>query len=107
MKNTPFNCANDWTGILNALADENRLQIVKVLLKQEASVNELVKILNINISIISRNLQKLESSGLLTRKKDGRRRVYGLTESLKSRLSDDKEVLDLGCCQFIFEDLGK
>ncbi len=96
-----------WTVILKTLADENRLQIIHELLKQEASVQDLANTLGIKIYNISKHLKILETCGLIGKRKDGTYRIYSITEDLKSRLSDDKQVLDLGCCKFIFTDLKK
>ncbi len=93
-----------WTAILKALADENRLQIIHYLLKQDASVQDLADNLGMKMYNISKHLKILESSGLVQKKKDGNRRIYNVSEHLKSRLSSNNEVLDLGCCKFIFSE---
>ncbi len=93
----------NWTTILKALADENRLQIIHELLKQESSVQDLSVALEIKTYNISKHLKILESSGLVRKRKDGVHRIYHITENLKSRFSDNNEVLDLGCCKFIFD----
>ncbi len=93
----------NWTTILKALADENRLQIIHELLKQESSVQDLSNALEIKTYNISKHLKILETSGLVRKRKDGVHRIYHITENLKSRFSDNNEVLDLGCCKFIFD----
>lgn len=92
----------NWTSILKALADENRLQIIHTLLKQESSVQDLSESLDLKTYNISKHLKILETSGLVQKRKDGVHRIYHVTEHLRSRLSDDNQVLDLGCCKFIF-----
>lgn len=92
----------NWTTILKALADENRLQIIHELLKQEASVQDLSSILNIKTYNISKHLKILETSGLVKKRKDGVHRIYHITQNLESHLSGNNMVLDLGCCKFIF-----
>ncbi len=94
----------NWTTILKALADENRLQILHELLKREASVQDLSAGLGIKTYNISKHLKILETSGLVSKRKDGVHRIYNITENLKSHLSDNNQVLDLGCCKFIFSD---
>ncbi len=91
-----------WTSILKALADENRLRIIHELLRQESTVQDLSMILDSRIYNVSKHLKILEASGLVKKKKDGIHRIYKITESLRSRLSDDNQMLDLGCCKFIF-----
>jgi ArsR family transcriptional regulator len=97
----------DWTFILKSLADESRLKIIHKLLKGEVSVHKLSDSLGLKIYNVSRHLKILESSGLVKKRKDGNLRIYGITDNLKSRLSDNKQVLDLGCCQFKFKGLRK
>ncbi|HDH06715.1 MAG TPA: ArsR family transcriptional regulator [Nitrospirae bacterium] len=91
-----------WTTALKALADENRLRIIHELLRQEASVQDLSKTLGIKTYNISKHLKILETSGLVGKRKDGVHRIYHITEKLRSRITDDNQVLDLGCCKFIF-----
>ncbi len=107
MKKSYLKSSLDWTVALKALADENRLQIIHELLKKEAAVNNLANTLGIKIYNISKHLKILETSGLVERRKEGNRRIYSITENLKSRLSDDRQILDLGCCKFMFKGLRK
>lgn len=93
---------NNWARILKALADENRLQIIQELLKREATVQDLSDILGIEIYNTSKHLKILEANGLVNKTKNGTQRIYYVTESLRSRLSEDNQALDLGCCQFVF-----
>ena len=94
----------NWTSILKALADESRIKIIHELLKQEATVQDLSTMLNIQIYNMSKHLKILEANELVKKRKDGRSRIYYVTESLRSRLSGDNHVLDLGCCKFVFGD---
>ncbi|MBI5665057.1 MAG: winged helix-turn-helix transcriptional regulator [Nitrospirae bacterium] len=93
----------NWTIILKALADETRLQIIHALLNKEASVQDLSSILGIKTYNISKHLRILETSGLVRKRKEGVHRIYHITENLKSHLSSNNQVLDLGCCKFIFD----
>ena len=54
-----------------ALADETRLRILNLVLFREFNVNELVNILNMGQSRISRHLKILTDSGLLAARRDG------------------------------------
>lgn len=56
---------------LKALSDETRLRLAHILLHYELSVNELVRILNMGQSRISRHLKILSEAGLLTSRRDG------------------------------------
>jgi len=49
-----------------ALSDETRLRLVHILLHYELSVNELVRILGMGQSRVSRHLKILTEAGLLT-----------------------------------------
>ncbi len=101
--NSPLN----WTLTLKALADENRLQIIHELLKQEASVQDLSNTLNIKMYNISKHLKILENGGLVKKRKEGVHRIYHITDTFMSRLSEDNQVLDLGCCKFMFGSSSK
>ncbi len=68
----------------------------------EATVQDLATILDIQMYNISKHLKILEANGLVQKRKDGIHRIYYVAESLRSRLSEDNQVLDLGCCKFIF-----
>ena len=96
-----------WTAILKTLADETRLQIIHELLKKEASVQDISTALTIKVYNVSKHLKILEACGLVKKRKEGTHRIYGITDRLKDHLSEDKQVLDLGCCKFIFTGLKK
>ncbi len=54
-----------------ALSDETRLRLLHILLHYELSVNELVSILRMGQSRVSRHLKILSEAGLLTFRRDG------------------------------------
>ncbi|AAS95087.1 ArsR/SmtB family transcription factor [Nitratidesulfovibrio vulgaris] len=54
-----------------ALSDETRLRLIHVLNRHELSVNELVSILEMGQSRVSRHLKILTGAGLLTSRRDG------------------------------------
>lgn len=54
-----------------ALADETRLRLMRLLVRFELNVGEIVAILNMGQSRISRHLRILVESGLLTARRDG------------------------------------
>lgn len=97
----------NWVNILKALADENRLQIISILLNKESYVNELSDLLGIAVCNISRHLKVLETNGLIEKRKKGTYIFYSVSEKLKFRLSKNCLVLDLGCCKFRFTDIKK
>lgn len=57
--------------LFKALADETRLRLLRILLAHELSVNELVTVLEMGQSRISRHLRILTDAGLLTSRRDG------------------------------------
>lgn len=59
-----------------ALADETRLRLAHILFHYELSVNELVQIMGIGQSRVSRHLKILTEAGLLRSRRDGLRVFY-------------------------------
>ena len=57
--------------LFKALADATRIRLLRLLIKHELSVNELVKVLKMGQSRISRHLRVLSDAGLLTNRRDG------------------------------------
>ncbi len=58
-------------GLFKALSDETRLRLMNVLNRFELSVNELVAILEMGQSRVSRHLKIMTGAGLLTSRRDG------------------------------------
>jgi len=63
---------------LKALSDETRLRIVKIVLKRECCVCEIIQALAISQSRASRNLRILEEAGFVKSKRDGTWIVYSV-----------------------------
>ncbi len=57
--------------VLKALSDETRLRILSLLLNHELNVNEIVDVLGMGQSRISRHLKILADAGILSCRKDG------------------------------------
>ncbi|MBO4300924.1 MAG: metalloregulator ArsR/SmtB family transcription factor [Desulfovibrio sp.] len=64
-----------------ALSDETRLRLVHILRHYELSVNELVRILDMGQSRVSRHLKILSEAGLLTSRRDGLWAFYSAPRS--------------------------
>jgi DNA-binding transcriptional ArsR family regulator len=92
---------------LKALGEETRLRILRLLLKKERSVNEIVTALGATQYNISRHLRVLREAALVTVTKHAQQRVYALAGDFRSHLSENSNVLDLGCCQFDFNKLPR
>ncbi|RJP62089.1 MAG: ArsR family transcriptional regulator [Candidatus Auribacter fodinae] len=56
---------------LKALADKNRLRIVKLLQDRKMCVCELAQVIGITQPSVSRHLNKLKSAGLINSEQDG------------------------------------
>ena len=96
----------DCIPILKALAEENRLRIVRLLLKKECSVNEISESLGLTQYNVSKHLRVLKEAGLLAMQKNAQQRLYALAEDFRSHLSANANVLELGCCTFYFDKLA-
>ncbi|MBE9482258.1 MAG: winged helix-turn-helix transcriptional regulator [Chloroflexi bacterium] len=77
------------TKTINALSDETRLRILRVLLEKECCVCEIIQALDISQSRASRNLGILREAGLLRARRDGAWIVYSVDkEGMQEYLSD-------------------
>ena len=95
---------NNLETALKALADKNRLRIVKLLQHRNMCVCELADILEITQPSVSRHLNKLKSAGLISSKQDGLWTNYFLKEAdtlygrilisnIKEWLNNDKTIV--------------
>ncbi len=100
---TGLNCI----AALKALGEESRLRILRLLFKQQLSVNEITERLNLSQYNVSKHLRIMRDAGLLEAEPQGKSRLYRVTPELKSRLAANNNVLDLGCCTFRFDKLPK
>ena len=57
--------------IHKALADETRLRVVRLLVRGSLNVNEMIGILNMGQSRVSRHLKILAEAGLVTSRREG------------------------------------
>ena len=92
---------------MKALGEENRLRIIRMLLKKQRSVNEIAVELEITAYNASKHLRVLSEAGLLEKEKNGQQRLYALAAEFSEHLAENQNVLDLGCCQFDFSKLPK
>ncbi len=91
--------------VFRALADPNRLRIVKMLEQRELCVCEVREVLALSNSTVSKHLSILHDAGLVTQTKEARWVNYSLNvksesqfvraiiSALKSSLLDDETVL--------------
>jgi DNA-binding transcriptional ArsR family regulator len=92
---------------MKALGEENRLRIIRLLMKRQHSVNEIAEGLELTQYNVSKHLRVLREAGLIQHEKQGQQRLYALASHLAEHLARNKYVLDLGCCQFDFTKLPK
>lgn len=64
------------TDVYHAISDPNRRKLLDLLAARERSVQELVPHLNVTVGAVSQHLKVLRDSGLVSRRKEGRRRYY-------------------------------
>jgi ArsR family transcriptional regulator, arsenate/arsenite/antimonite-responsive transcriptional repressor len=70
----------DIMAVLKALADENRVRILMALGPKELCVCQVVELLGLAPSTVSKHIAILKSAGLVDSRKDGRWMFYRLAE---------------------------
>lgn len=72
------------TNVFHAIADPNRRRILDLLRAGDRPVQELVHEVDISFGAVSQHLRTLREAGLVSRRKEGRQRIYRLRpEALK------------------------
>ncbi|HVK59746.1 MAG TPA: metalloregulator ArsR/SmtB family transcription factor [Candidatus Kapabacteria bacterium] len=97
----------DCIAALKALGEETRLRILQLLFKSPRSVNEISERLKVSQYNVSKHLRIMREAGLLKSEKHGKQRIHFVAEELKSHVSANNNVLDLGCCTFRLDKLTK
>lgn len=69
------------TDQFDALGDSTRREVMAILLQQPRSVGEIAARLPVSRPAVSQHLKVLESSGLVTHRADGTRRIYSTSSS--------------------------
>ena len=93
--------------VLKALGELNRLRIMRLLLKEQLSVNVIARRLKISQYNVSKHLRILKDAGLVEMEKAGKERRHTVALSLKDQLAANQYVLELGCCTFRFDKLPR
>ena len=93
----PERCA----GLLKALADPDRLRIIRQLCGGPKKVMELASLLEAPLVNISHHLSVLRKSGVVQDHKQGRFVIYQLNPQVfqPTDSGSPKEYLDMGCCR--------
>ncbi|WP_456432584.1 ArsR/SmtB family transcription factor [Thermosulfuriphilus sp.] len=81
-----------------ALADENRLRIVNVLMGGEHSVGQLVEELGLSQPLVSHHLRELKMGGLVTTRREGPFIYYSLKDRQRTMAIFDlvKDIISGG-----------
>lgn len=73
-------CAANAATLIKALAHEARMQILCHLIEGEKSVGELEALLGLRQAAVSQQLARLREQGLVTSRRDGRARLYRVSD---------------------------
>jgi DNA-binding transcriptional ArsR family regulator len=74
--------------VFHAIADPNRRQLLDILAEGDLPARELARHFKISFAAISQHLKVLHDAGLVTRRAEGRQRIYSLNP-LQLREVDD------------------
>lgn len=75
-------------GLLKALGNSKRLEIVCILRESEKKVGELEKIIGISQSALSQHLAVLRTAGIVSTRRDAQSVYYSLSDDRCRRLLD-------------------
>ncbi len=75
----------DLLRVLKAMADPTRLRLLTILDTEELSVNEMVRIMGMGQSRISRHLAVLKDAGLLEQRREGTWSYYSIPSTVEAR----------------------
>lgn len=96
--------SNGCPSVLKALSDEVRWRIVHTLLNEgQARVTDLATKLDVAQPTISKHLRILRNAGIVVSEKEGTIVWCRVTPDFRQRLRNGKQILDLGCCSFRFD----
>jgi DNA-binding transcriptional ArsR family regulator len=98
-----MNAEDRWITALKALADRSRLRIVRTLMENALTVNDISERLGISQYNVSKHLRILRQAGLVEATKMANRREYAIPSQYKRGSAD--ALLDLGALQFRFGEL--
>ncbi len=78
----------EYAGYFAALADENRLKILQLLLDGEMFAGNILKELDISQPTLSHHMKVLIESGIVVSRRDGRWVYYSVDEACRDRVFD-------------------
>lgn len=92
------------TPFLRALADENRWQLVRLLLAGPRTVSELVEAAGMSQYNVSKHLRVLRETGIVEAHREGKFVICRISSAFQNQVdSAGGHSLDLGCCCFHFD----
>jgi DNA-binding transcriptional ArsR family regulator len=93
----------DCIAVLRAMGEPTRARIVRLLLKENLSVNDIARRVQATQYNVSKHLRILREAGLLVAEKRGKTHFYSVTSQFKARMEEGADVLKLDCCTFRFD----
>ncbi len=93
------------SAVLKALSDDTRWRVVHILLEEEcANVTDLAVRMKVIQPTMSKHLRILRDAGIVVSEKEGTTVWCRVTPEFRQRLRDGRQILDLGCCTFRFDE---
>jgi DNA-binding transcriptional ArsR family regulator len=83
----------DQARFLRCVGEPTRLQILKILAKDERCVGELASVLNKEQSLVSHHLRALKGCSIVKERQEAQKVYYKLTDTRLARLVIDSEAL--------------
>jgi len=90
-------CASDCAATLKVIADSNRVQILRVLIRGPLNVGEICQATGLSQQRVSHHLGRMRPAGVVTAERDGRNVVYRVAPRIAV-----EDGIDLGCCRLTF-----
>jgi ArsR family transcriptional regulator len=87
---------------LKVLAEETRLEVMRLLSEGARHAGELQHRLGIEQSLLSHHLRVLREAGLVEAERDGKAVLYRIAPAV--RVERGSDAIHLGCCVLAFED---
>ncbi len=90
---------------LKARSDETRWRVVHLLLEEEcANVTDLAVRTRVIQPTMSKHLRILRDAGIIVSEKEGTTVWCRVTPEFRQKLRDGRQILDLGCGTFLFDE---
>lgn len=80
-----------YDGVFKALGDEHRLQILRLLARQELSAGEILESMDIVQSTLSHHMKVLTESGIVSARRSGKWTIYSVNAEV---LKDTEKAMD-------------